>query len=94
MFLGRDAVKLRREVTHLREEWLKFSALSQLARDFEHLAGRESLEREKLVLQLGKRDPSSQTASAAKQMIKRIAHEYSASKDAPSPYFSPAASTV
>jgi hypothetical protein len=53
LFLGRDAVELHREVTHLREEMVEVQrALGQLARDFEHLAGREKLERDKLVLQL------------------------------------------
>jgi hypothetical protein len=54
LFLGRDAVELRREVTHLREEMAEVQqALNQLAHNFEHLADREKLEREKLVLQLG-----------------------------------------
>jgi hypothetical protein len=44
---------MRREVTHLREEMAEVQqALNQLASNFEHLAGREKLEREKQALQL------------------------------------------
>ena len=53
MFLGRDVVELRREVTQMRGEMVEVQqALNQLARDFEHLTDRERLERQKLLLQL------------------------------------------
>ncbi len=53
LFLGRDAVELRREITRLREEMDEVhGALNQLAHDFEHLSDREKLEREKLLLQI------------------------------------------
>jgi hypothetical protein len=53
LFLGRDVVELRREVTQMRGEMVEVQqALNQLARDFEHLTDRERLERQKLLLQL------------------------------------------